>query len=338
MKKIKLGILGLGRIGSMHAQNINTMPEFEIVHGVDAFLTPETEARAKECGVPSCSKDPDDVFLNPDIDAVVITSVTDTHADFIIRAAKAGKDIFCEKPIDHDVDRIVEAIHAVQEANVILQVGFMRRFDVHNHALAEAVHEGKIGAIEVLKITDRDPAPPSMDYIRTSGGIYVDFMIHDFDMARYIMQCEATEVFATGATVMDPEIAEQGDFGSGHAIVKFENGAIAVLESTRRATFGEDQRIEAIGSKGLVINDNVCRNNVKFYDADGAHSASFPWHFQERSKDAYFVELHAFAKAINERSESPLGGWDGLQAVLIAEAAARSAKSGKSEPVEKITL
>lgn len=338
MKKIKIGILGLGRIGIMHAKNISTMPEYEIIRGVDAYLTETSEKRAHEKGVPICSKDPDDVFLDPEIDAVVIASTTDTHADFIIRAAKAGKDIFCEKPIDHDVEHIIDALKAVKEAGVILQVGFMRRFDSHHNALAKAVHEGKIGNLEVLKITDRDPAPPSMEYIRTSGGIWVDFMIHDFDMARFIMQSEAVEVYATGTSVCDPEITEQGDVGSGHAIVKFENGAIAILETSRRATFGEDQRIEALGSKGMLIDDNVTENNVKFYDAQGYHSSKIHWHFPERYKDAYFVELQAFAKAVNERGDSPVDGNAGLQAVLIAEAALRSAKSGKAEPVEKLKV
>ena len=337
-KKIRLGVLGLGRIGIMHVENILAMPEFEIVMGSDPFLTEEREQALKQMGLAACTRDPEDIFSNPDIDAVVICSTTDTHSDFIIHAAKAGKHIFCEKPIDHDVPRILEAVRAVKQAGVVLQVGFMHRFDTHHGALAEMMHSGKIGDVEVVKITSRDPAPPSMEYIRNSGGIFVDFMIHDFDMARFLTQSEAVGVFATGTTVCDPEIAEQGDFGSGHAIVKFANGVIAVLESTRRATFGHDQRIEALGSKGLLTDDNVFQNNVHFYDADGYHTAKAPWHFQEHYKDAYKVELQAFAKSVNEGVPSPVDGWDGLQAVLIAEAAAKSAKSGKYELVEHIEI
>ena len=338
MSKIRIGILGLGRIGLMHAKNISTMQEYEIVRGVDPFLTDESEKRAHACGVPVCTKDPEDVFSDPDVDAVLIASTTDTHADFIIRAAAKGKDIFCEKPIDHDVDRIVAALKAVKEAGVILQVGFMRRFDVHHHALAEAVHAGKIGNLEVLKITDRDPEPPSEDYIRTAGGIWVDFMIHDFDMARYITQSEAVEVFATGTSVCDPWITGYGDVGSGHAIVRFENGSLAVMETARRATFGEDQRIEALGSKGMLIDENVTENNVRFFDAEGYHSSKVKWHFPERYKDAYFTELQAFAKAVIERGPSPVDGMAGLQAVLIAEAALRSQKSGRVEAVERVVV
>ncbi len=340
MKKvIRLGILGVGRIGIMHIQNIRTMLEFEMVIAADPFMTEEREKEVKELGVSSCSKDPEDVFKNPDVDAVVICSATDTHADFIIRAAEAGKDIFCEKPIDHNVDRILEAIRAVKKANVILQIGFMRRFDRHHGALAKMIHEGKIGDVEVLKLTSRDPEPPSLEYLRTCGGSYIDHMIHDFDMARFILRSEAVGVYATGTNVCDPIIAEFDDFGSAHAIIKFANGALAILEASRRATFGEDQRIEALGSKGMIIDQNVEDNNVRLYGAEGGyHSAKNPWHFQQRYKEAYFVELEAFAKALTERSEAPVGGIDGLQAVLIAEAAARSAKSGKYELVETIEV
>lgn len=335
---IRVGILGLGRIGRMHAKNILSMPEFEVVLGVDPFLTDELEREMLEMGIPKCSREPEDVFSDPAIDAVVICSVTETHSDFIIRAAKAGKDIFCEKPIDHDVDRILKALRAVKEAGVILQVGFMHRFDRHHGGLARMIREDKIGSVEVVKITSRDPAPPSMQYIRDSGGIYVDFMIHDFDMARFLLQSEAIGVFATGTSVCDPEIAQEGDVGSGHAIVKFQNGALAVLEVCRRATFGHDQRIEALGAKGMLIDENEYENNVKFYGADGYHGAKVPWHFPERYKEAYFTELEDFAKAVRERSEPPVGGWDGLQAVLIAEAAARSAKSGQYELVERVEV
>lgn len=335
---IRVGILGLGRIGKMHAKNILTMKEFEVVCGADPFLTEETEREMLELGIPTCTKDPEDVFADPTIDAVVICSITETHSDFIIRAAKAGKDIFCEKPIDHDVGRILDALRAVKQADVILQVGFMHRFDRHHGALQSKIADGTIGDIEVLKITSRDPAPPSMDYIRASGGIYVDFMIHDFDMARFLTGSEVTEVFATGTSVCDPEIAACGDVGSGHAVLRFANGAIGILETSRRSSFGHDQRIEALGSKGCVMDDNEYENNVRFFTQDGFHGAKVPYHFPERYKDAYFVELRDFARAVREHTAPPVTGFDGLQAVLIAEAAARSAKSGKLEPVEQIEI
>ena len=338
MKKIKLGVLGLGRIGKMHVDNILTMPEYEITVGCDPYLSDELAESLVAKGIGRCTKDPDEVFNDPKVEAVIICSATATHADFIIRAARAGKDVFCEKPIDHDVDRIVEAIKAVKAAGVILQVGFMHRYDRHHGAIADMVHEGKIGKLEVLKIVERDPMPPSMDYIRVSGGIYVDFMIHDLDMARYITQSEAVSVFATGTSVCDPEIGELGDFGSGHAFVKFANGALAVLETSRRSTFGNDQRIEVLGSKGMAIDDNEFNNNVRFFAEDGCHMSKSPWHFQERYKEAFFNELKVFAEAVRTRTEIAANGFDGLQAVLIAEAAAKSAKSGRMEPVRTIEI
>lgn len=334
---IRVGILGLGRIGRMHAGNIAAMKEFEIVRGVDPYLDEAVEQEMQELGIP-CSREPEDVFSDASIDAVIICSITETHSEFIIRAARAGKDVFCEKPIDHDVDRILKALQAVKEAGVILQVGFMHRFDCHHGKVQSMIAGGDIGRLEVLKITSRDPAPPSMKYISESGGIYVDFMIHDFDMARFLTGSEVTEVFATGTSVCDPQIAEYGDVGSGHAILRFESGALAILETSRRSSFGHDQRIEALGSEGCVMDDNVYENNVRFFTHDGYHGAKVPYHFPERYKDAYLKELHDFAEAVRQRTAPPVNGFDGLQAVLIAEAAAASARSGKMEPVRKITV
>ena len=207
---IRVGILGLGRIGRMHAGNIAAMKEFEIVRGVDPYLDEAVEQEMQELGIP-CSREPEDVFSDASIDAVIICSITETHSEFIIRAARAGKDVFCEKPIDHDVDRILKALQAVKEAGVILQVGFMHRFDCHHGKVQSMIAGGDIGRLEVLKITSRDPAPPSMKYISESGGIYVDFMIHDFDMARFLAGSEVEEVSAVGSVLVDPAIGEAGD-------------------------------------------------------------------------------------------------------------------------------
>ena len=335
-KPIRVGILGLGRIGITHAENLATMKEYEMVMGADPFLTPEMEQTMKEIGIPVCSKEPEDIFSNPDIDAVLICSTTETHSDFIIRAAKAGKDIFCEKPIDHDVGRILKALEAVKKANVLLMVGFMHRYDKHHRAIYDIIRQGEIGQVEVLKITSRDPEPPTMKYIRSSGGIYVDFMIHDFDMARFLLNDEVVSVFATGTTISDPQIAKEGDVGSGHAILRFASGALGILETSRRSGFGNDQRIEALGSKGCVMNDNEYENNVKLFSTDGFRGAKSPLHFPQRYKDAFKVELEDFARCVIAREQPSVTGFDGLQAVLIAEAAARSAKSGRFEDVEVI--
>ncbi len=336
--KIRVGILGLGRIGKMHARNILTMKEFEVVMGVDPFLTESLEQEMRETGVPRCSKDPEDVFSNPDIDAVVICSITETHSDFIIRAANAGKDIFCEKPIDHNVERILEALRAVQKAGVILQVGFMRRFDRNHGKLQKMVAEGKIGNVEMLKITSRDPDLPPMSYIKDSGGIYVDMMIHDFDMARFVVGSEVREVFASGAALCNPGIEAYGDVDSAVVTLKFENGAIGVIDNSRRSGFGHDQRIEILGSKGCLMDSNELESNVVYYHNEGSCGDKMPWHFIERYEGAYFTELREFARAVVNRTQPVVSGIDGLQSVLIAKAAAKSAKSQKMEKVEKVTV
>lgn len=337
-KPIRVAMLGVGRIGKMHTRNILTMKEFEVVTGMDPYLTAEQEAELLEMGLPKFTRDPDEVFNDPTIDAVIISSVTETHSDLIIRAARKKMDVFCEKPIDHDVPRIREALKAVKEEGVILQIGFNHRFDLHHGSMQRMIAEGRVGDVEVLKITSRDPAPPSMKYIQESGGIFVDFMIHDFDMARFLTGSEVVEVFATGTSVCDPQISEYGDVGSGHAVLKFANGAIGILEVSRRSSFGHDQRIEALGSKGCVMDDNVYENNVRLFNETGYHGAKVPYHFPERYKEAYFDELRAFAASIENRTQPLVTGFDGLQAVLIAEAAARSFKSGKLEKVEIIDV
>lgn len=337
-KPIRVAMLGVGRIGRMHTKNILEMKEFEVVIGLDPHLTAQQETELLEMGLPKFTRNPDDVFADETIDAVIISSVTEEHSDLIIRAARKKMDVFCEKPIDHDVSRILEALRVVKEEGVILQIGFNHRFDLHHGSMQRMIAEGKIGDVEVLKITSRDPAPPTMKYISESGGVFVDFMIHDFDMARFLTGSEVTEVFATGTSVSDPQIAEYGDFGSGHAMLKFANGAIGVLEVSRRSNFGHDQRIEALGSKGCVMDDNVYENNVRLFNEEGYHGAKVPYHFPERYKEAYFDELRDFAQAVENRTEASVTGFDGLQAVLIAEAAARSAKSGKMEKVEVIDI
>ncbi len=331
--KIRVGILGLGRIGIMHTRNIATMDEYEIVCGVDPYIPEENKQAIEELGI-RYETDPEVIFSDPSIKAVVICSKTETHSDFIIRAAKAGKDIFCEKPIDHNVDRILDALRAVREADVILQIGFMRRFDRHHGRVQELVANGSVGKVELLKITSRDPAPPTMKYISESGGIFVDSMIHDFDMARFLTGSEVTEVFATGTSIADPQIAEYGDFGNAQAILRFESGAIGMLETSRRSSFGHDQRVEVLGSNGCARDDNQFEDNVQFFTNDGYHGAKVQYFFPERYKDAYFSELCQFAESVINHTQPLVTGYDGLQAVLIAEAAARSAKSGKMEKVD----
>ena len=337
-RKIKVGVLGLGRIGKMHIKNMLQMGSFEIIHGSDPFLTPELEQEMVDLGIKSCSKDPDDVFNNSEIEAVIICSITSTHSDYIIRAAKKKKAIFCEKPIDNDVNRIIEALKVVKEEGVILELGFVRRFDKHHGAIAKGVKNGKIGKPEMIHILSRDAEPSSISYLKGSGGIFVDMLIHDFDMARYIMGSEVTEVMATGEALVDSEVATIDDIDSAVAILRFANGAIGTVIGSRRSGFGYDQRIEILGSEGFLIDSNVMEDNVKFFNNNGCESAKVVDGFRSRYGDAFFEELVEFKNAILENREPIVTGIDGLKSYLIAEAATRSKKSGKFEKVQEIQI
>jgi myo-inositol 2-dehydrogenase/D-chiro-inositol 1-dehydrogenase len=337
-KPIKIGILGLGRIGQLHTRNIGVMPDYEIVAGVDAYLTPEKEKMAKELGVRFVSTNPDDIFMNPDIEAVAIFSTTDTHSDFIMRAARSKKAAFCEKPIDNNVDRILEALRTVKEEGTKLMIGFSRRFDKHHAKLQKLVASGKIGDVNMIKITSRDPAPPTYEYVASSGGIYVDMMIHDFDMARFVVGSEVTEVYATGAVLCDPLFEKANDVDTAIVTLKFENGALGVIDNSRRSGFGHDQRIEVLGSKGCLMDQNQTETNVLYFNEEGVHGEPVQYFFLERYNDAFINELKQFAQVVRGEIEIPVTGFDGLQAVLIAEAAARSAASGKAEKVERIQI
>ena len=256
--KVRVGLLGAGRIGKLHGTNLmNSVPDAEVTVVADPFMNESMEAWAKSIGIPKCTKDADEVFADPDVDAVFICSSTDTHADFIIKAAKAGKDVFCEKPIHTDIAKIKEALAAVEEAGVKLQVGFVRRFD-HNHkAVRDVAASGDLGKIYVVKVTSRDPEGPPMSYIEVSGGIFNDMMIHDFDMVRYLSGSEVTEVNAIGAVLTDPDYAKYGDVDTAIVTLKFANGAIGVIDNCRTAPYGYDQRVEVHCEKGCVQGPSV---------------------------------------------------------------------------------
>ena len=204
---MKVGIIGAGRIGKVHAKNISMfVPEMEIKTIADPFMNKQTEAFAKSCGIPNTTKDANDILNDPEIDAVLICSSTDTHSKYIIEAAHAGKNIFCEKPIDYDLEKVHAAINAAKEAGVKLQIGFCRRFDHNHRAVYDMVRDGKVGKVNIIKISSRDPEPPPVSYVKVSGGIFYDMMIHDFDMARFLAGSEVTEVNAVGSVLVDPGI------------------------------------------------------------------------------------------------------------------------------------
>ena len=335
--KLRIGLIGAGRIGKLHGNNImNAVPDAEVVVAADPFMNDAMEAWAKSIGIPKCTKDVEEVFSDPDVDAVFICSSTDTHADFIIKAARAGKDIFCEKPIHTDIARIKEALAAVEEAGVKLQVGFVRRFD-HNHkAVRDAVASGELGNVYLVKVTSRDPEGPPMSYVAVSGGIFNDMMIHDFDMVRYLSGSEVTEVTAVGAVLTDPDYAKYGDVDTAIVTLRFANGAIGVIDNCRTAPYGYDQRVEVHCEKGCAQDRNELQNEAFISRADGVFSAKPTWFFLERYNDAFISEEKDFVDCVINNKPATVDGNDGLQPVRIALAAKKSLDEGRTVRMEEI--
>lgn len=284
------------------------------------------------------TKDVDSIFADPEIEAVLICSSTDTHADLILKAAAAGKHIFCEKPVDHDVARVRMALDAVKKAGVKMQIGFVRRFDHNHRAVYDAVRSGKIGTPHILRISSRDPQPPTIEYVRRSGGIYYDMMIHDFDMIRFLAGCEATEVYAKGAVLVDPAIGAEGDVDTTIVTLTFENGAIGVIDNSRRAVYGYDQRLEVFGSEGAVQDENDIPNTVVVSCADGTTYGTAYQVMWDRYTQAFIDEMKAFADAVIHDKVPPITDLDGLYPVLMAAAANKSLKEGRPVKISEVDV
>jgi len=328
---MKIGIIGAGRIGKVHAKNIAMfVPEMEIKTVADPFMNAETEKMLKGYGVFQVTKEAADIFLDKEIEAVLICSSTNTHAQFIIEAAKAGKHIFCEKPIDYDINRVHEAIDAAQKAGVKLQIGFCRRFDHNHRGVYNLVRAGKVGEVNMIRISSRDPEPPSIDYVKVSGGIFYDMMIHDFDMARFLAGSEVSEVMATGSVLVDKEIGKAGDIDTAVVVLKFANGIIATIDNSRKAVYGYDQRVEVFGSKGMAKNENDIANTVSLASADGISSEGTYQIMWDRYTNAFVSEIKAFSNAILNDTEVPVNGMDGLYPVLIGSGCSKIIKRRKS--------
>lgn len=328
-KKIKVGIIGAGRIGKVHAETIRSNGGFVEIKAVSDLFADRVRPWAEGIGIMNVYSDSRRIIEDKEIDAVLICSSTDTHSQLIIEAAKAGKHIFCEKPIDLTTERIYEALEAVEKAGVKLQIGFQRRFDRSFKKAQEQIRGGKIGEPQILKITSRDPGPPPIDYIKVSGGIFLDMMIHDFDMARFLMGSEVTEVYATGAVLVDPAIGEAGDIDTAIVTLKFENGALGVIDNSRKASYGYDQRVELFGSLGSISVSNDLLTNTIISNADGVTGDKPMNFFMDRYARAYEEEIKAFCESILHDKETPVTGIDGLKPVIIGLAAKRSLAEGK---------
>ncbi len=319
---IRFGLLGAGRIGKVHAKAITGDANAKLVAVADAFpKAAQAIADQYGCAIRTINE----IEAAKDIDAVVICTPTDTHADLIERFARAGKAIFCEKPIDLSLDRVKACLDVVRATKATLMVGFNRRFDPHFRAVRAEIDKGTLGEVEMVVITSRDPGAPPVEYIKRSGGIFRDMTIHDFDMARFLLGEEITEVSAMAAVLVDPEIGKAGDFDSVQVMLKTKSGKMAVISNSRRATYGYDQRIEVHGSKGLASAEN--QRPVSIEVATGLGYTRPPLHdfFMTRYTDAYAAEIASFIAAIGGKGEATPSGEDGLIALALADAAVKSA-------------
>lgn len=333
-RKIKVGVIGAGRIGKIHAANIiKNFPEVEVVAIADVYAD-KIQEWAKELGISQVYSDYKQILNNKEIDAVIICSSTDTHSQITIEAAQAGKHIFCEKPIDYDVERIHQALAAVKKAGVKFQVGFNRRFDHNFKKVRELIQSGAIGDVQIVKVISRDPAPPSPEYVKVSGGMFLDMTIHDFDMVRYLTGSEVTEVYANAAVLVDKAIGEAGDVDTALISLKFKNGAIGMIDNCRQAVYGYDQRVEILGSKGAISANNDTPTNVVVSTGDAVVSDKPKYFFLERYMDSFAEEMKDFFASIKNDSETVVTGIDGLKPVLIGLAAKKSYESGKPVALE----
>ena len=325
MNKIKFGIAGVGRMGSIHLENLVTkFQDAEVVAISD--INPNVNSLAKQFGVQKVYAKYEDMINDSNIEAVVICSPTDFHAKHIILAAKAGKQIFCEKPMDLSLETVKEVLQVVENAGVKLMIAFNRRFDPNFIKVRQMVSEGRIGAPQIIKITSRDPGPPPVSYIKVSGGLFLDMAIHDFDMARYIVGQEVVEVYATGNVFVDPEIGKAGDIDTAVTTLTFDNGAIAVIDNSRKATYGYDQRLEVFGSEGMCGSENKLHNNHFYYNEKGSHGALPLDFFMDRYAASYFNEMKAFIDCIKKDKDPPSTGNDGILSLAIGLAAKKSLK------------
>lgn len=333
---IRLGLIGAGRIGKIHGEVVTYSVPNACIKMVSDINLDGVKEWADGLGVERVTSDHNEILQNPDIDAIMICSSTDTHADLIIEGARAGKHIFCEKPVDYNIAKIKKALAEVKKAGVKLQIGFNRRFDHNFASVRSAVQSGTVGDVHLVKVSSRDCAPPPISYVKVSGGIFLDMTIHDFDMVRFLSGSEVSEVFAYGAVLVDSEIGKAGDVDTALINLKFENGAIGVIDNSREAVYGYDQRVEVFGSKGVVMADNDYPTNVQIQTKD-ARSADTPlFSCFDRYADSYRAEDQAFVDAVEKDTDTLVVGNDGLAPVLIALAANKSLNEGRSVKISEI--
>ena len=334
MNKIRTLIIGLGRIGKIHLGNLQAIDEVEIVGICDP--TDEAKVFSNKAGLTFYQKDFTDVADQVQADAIVICSPTNTHANYVSIAAKKGIDVFCEKPLDLSLEKVKQVLKTVNESKIKLMLGFNRRFDSEFQSVKEKIVNGHIGDIHTIKITSRDPSPPPINYIKSSGGMFLDMTIHDFDMVRYLTDKEIVEVYAKGNALINPEIAKAGDIDTAIINLTFEDGSMAVIDNCRKAVYGYDQRVEVFGSKGMVQSKNKFDKYTLTYSENGITSALPQHFFLERYADAYKKEIDHFIDCIRHKKTPEVSGFDGLMSLVLGLCAKESLNCNKPVLVSEI--
>ncbi|HXL04149.1 MAG: inositol 2-dehydrogenase [Firmicutes bacterium] len=324
MEEVGLGVIGAGRIGKIHARNLKYLIPGAKLVAISDIVEEAAYQAARELDIPSVETDHGKLLERKDIRGIVICSSTDTHADIIEEAAEAGKHIFCEKPIALEIPRIEQALSVVEKAGVKLQVGFNRRFDPSFKKAKQLIESGEIGVPYVIRITSRDPAPPPIAYVKSSGGLFLDMMIHDFDMARFLIGDEISELMAVGDCLIDPAIGEAGDIDTAIVTLKFKNGVMGAIDNSRKTAYGYDQRIEVHGSKGTITVGNKTPTEVILHNESGIQGDVLLNFFIERYQDSYLAEMEEFVNCIMNDEEPSVGGFDGLISVRMGYAALES--------------
>lgn len=332
---IRVGVLGVGRIGRMHAAMLaRDVPGLALaaVHDADAERAASV---ARELGVPA-EPTSRDLIERPDVDAVAICTSTDTHVRLLDEATATGKPLFLEKPISLELAEVDKALEAVSRAGVLLQLGLNRRFDPAHRSVREAVESGAVGELHLVRITSRDPRPPPLDYVRVSGGIFLDMTVHDLDMARFVTGSEVDEVYARGEVRVDPAIGEAGDLDTAVVMLRHADGTLTVIDNSRRAAYGYDQRVEAFGAKGMAASDNPPEHTGSTSTADGSRGAVLLHFFLERYRTSYLAAWSSFERAIRSGGSPEVTGTDGRAALVLGLAARRSATEGRPVRVSEI--
>jgi myo-inositol 2-dehydrogenase/D-chiro-inositol 1-dehydrogenase len=328
-------VLGVGRIGKMHVELVSRQVPDATVSMVQDINADAASAVGAQFDVPHTT-DVDKVLSSEDVDAVAICSSTDTHVPFMIAAANAGKAIFCEKPISLDLAKVDEALAVIQSSGVPFQVGFNRRFDAAHASVRAAVIDGSIGDLHMLRITSRDPAPPPIPYIEVSGGIFLDMMIHDFVMARFVTGSEVVEVYAQGAVRIDPAIGAAGDLDTAVVMLRHENDCITTIDNSRQAVYGYDQRVEAFGSGGMAASENPLTHTGMRRSAAGTIGSTIPYFFLDRYIPSYVEEWKSFVGYVANGGDSPVSANDGRAPLVIGLAAWKSFREGRPVRCEEI--